>query len=83
MDLPETLTYASYFIAYNFPDKRIGYLSDIIDRLDNFNKLLEEFDFLIIPTWVSDYIPDSKVDLGNSIHTPLGEMSKRVVGVFT
>jgi putative sugar O-methyltransferase len=81
LDLPETLTYASYFIAYNFPDKRIGYLSDIIDRLDNFDKLLEEFDFLIIPTWVSDYIPDSKVDLVIDTYS-MGEMSKEYVEYY-
>jgi len=49
--------------------------------LDNFDKLLEEFDFLIIPTWVSDYIPDSKVDLVIDTYS-MGEMSKEYVEYY-
>jgi len=75
LDLPETLTYTSYFIAYNFEDKKIGYLSDIIDRLDSFEELIEEFDFLIIPPWVSRYIPDSSIDLVIDTYS-MGEMSR-------
>jgi putative sugar O-methyltransferase len=63
LDLPETLTYCSYFIAYNFPNKKIGYLSDIIDRLDKFDNITKEYDFLLIPPWVSPYIKDCSIDL--------------------
>ncbi len=76
LDLPETLIYASYFIAYNFPDKQIAYLSDIIDRLDSFNELIDEYDFILIPPWVSRYIPDSSIDLVIDTYS-LGEMSKQ------
>jgi len=75
LDLPETLTYASYFIAYNFPDKKIAYLSDIIDRLDEFDKLIVEYDFILIPPWVSPYIPNSSVDLVIDTYS-MSEMSK-------
>ncbi len=75
LDLPETLVYASYFIAYNFPDKKVAYLSDIIDRLDSFNELIDEYDFILIPPWVSRYIPDSSIDLVIDTYS-LGEMSK-------
>ena len=63
LDLPETLTYASYFIAYNFPDKKVAYLSDIIDRLGEFDAVMEEYDFILIPPWVSKYIPNDSIDL--------------------
>ncbi len=75
LDLPETLVYASYFIAYNFPDKKIAYLSDIIDRLDSFNELIDEYDFIVIPPWVSRYIPNSSIDLVIDTYS-LSEMSK-------
>jgi len=75
LDLPETLTYASYFIAYNFPDKKIAYLSDIIDRLDEFDRLIVEYDFILIPPWVSPYIPNSSVDLVIDTYS-MSEMSK-------
>jgi len=75
LDLPETLTYASYFIAYNFPDKKIAYLSDIIDRLDEFDRLIVEYDFILIPPWVSPHIPNSSVDLVIDTYS-MSEMSK-------
>ena len=81
LDLPETLVYASYFIAYNFPDKKVAYLSDIIDRLDSFNELIDEYDFILIPPWVSRYIPDSSIDLVIDTYS-LGEMSKSYVKYY-
>ncbi len=75
LDLPETLTYASYFIEYNFPDKKVALLSDIIDRLNSFDKLLNEYDFILIPPWVSSYIPNNSVDLVIDTSS-LAEMSK-------
>jgi putative sugar O-methyltransferase len=75
LDLPETLTYCSYFIAYNFPDKKIAYLSDIIDRLDEFETIIKEYDFIIIPPWVSPYIPKSSIDLVIDTYS-MSEMSK-------
>ncbi len=75
LDLPETLTYTSYFIAYNFPDKKVAYLSDIMDRLDAFDELMEEYDFILIPPWVTKYIPDSSIDLVIDTYS-MAEMSK-------
>jgi len=63
LDLPETLTYAGYFIEYSCPDKKIAHLSDIIDRLDEFDSLVKEYDFILIPPWVIGYISASSVDL--------------------
>ncbi|SFV66889.1 hypothetical protein MNB_SV-12-1260 [hydrothermal vent metagenome] len=75
LDLPETLTYCSYFIAYNFPNKKVAYLSDIIDKLDKFDTLIEKYDFILIPPWVSKYIPNSSVDLVIDTYS-MSEMSK-------
>lgn len=75
LDLPETLTYTSYFIAYNFPDKKIAYLSDIMDRLEDFEALIAEYDFILIPPWVTQYIPDNSMDLVIDTYS-MSEMSK-------
>jgi len=75
LDLPETLTYCSYFIEYNFPNKKIAYLSDIIDRLDDFDNIVKEYDFILIPPWVSPYIKDVTVDLVIDTYS-MSEMSK-------
>jgi putative sugar O-methyltransferase len=63
LDLPETLILSSYFIKYNFPDKKIALLDDIVDRLDQFEKLINEYDFIIIPPSVTKNIPDKSIDL--------------------
>ena len=75
LDLPETLTYASYFIAYNFPNQKIAYLSDIVDRLDSFDELIREHDFILIPPWVAKYIPKNSIDLVIDTYS-MSEMSK-------
>lgn len=75
LDLPETLTYAGYFIEYSCPDKKIAHLSDIIDRLDEFDSLVEEYDFILIPPWVISYISDSTVDLVIDTYS-MSEMSE-------
>ena len=63
VDLPETLLITSYFIEQNFPNKRIALLSDIIDRLDEFDQLVLEYDFIIVPPYVVEKIPNESVDL--------------------
>ena len=63
VDLPETLLLTSYFIEYNFPDKKVALLSDIIDRVDEFESLVMEYDFIVIPPSVVEKIPDESVNL--------------------
>ena len=50
-------------------------MDDIINQLDRFDELLEEYDFILIPPWVSPYIPNSSVDLVIDTSS-LAEMSK-------
>ena len=63
IDLPETLLLTSYYIKHNFPDKKIALLSDISDRLDEFDSLFLEYDFIIVPPSVVEKIPSAGVDL--------------------
>jgi len=81
VDLPETLLLTSYFIELNFPNKKIALLSDINDRLDVFDDLVQEYDFIIVPPSVVEQIPSSSVDLViNS--ASLGFMEKDYVNYY-
>jgi len=63
IDLPETLLLTSYYIKDNFPNKKIALLDDIIARLDQFEHLVMEYDFIIIPPSIFELIPENSIDL--------------------
>jgi len=63
VELNEMACFGSYFLKYTFPDKKVATYIDIVDRLDNFQELIEEYDFIIIPTWLIKAIPNEFVDL--------------------
>jgi len=63
LDLPETLFLTAYYLKYNFPNKKIALLEDIYPHLNNLEDFIKEYDFIIIPPFVLDYIKDKTVDL--------------------
>jgi len=63
LDLPETLFLTAYYLRYNFPNKKIALLADIYPYLDNLDEVIAEYDFIIIPPFVLDYIKDKSIDL--------------------
>ncbi len=63
LDLPETLVLTSYFIKYNFPKLKIALLEDIIDNLNDFDRIIKEYDFIIIPPSILTFVKDESVDL--------------------
>jgi putative sugar O-methyltransferase len=63
LDLPETLFLTAYYLKYNFPNKKIALLEDIYPHLDRFDELVEEYDFMVIPPFVLEYIASKSVDL--------------------
>ena len=63
LDLPETLFLTAYYLKYNFPNKKIALLEDIYPHLDNLDEIIEEYDFIIIPPFVLDYIKSKSIDL--------------------
>lgn len=81
VDLPETLLLTSYFIAYNFPNKRVALLSDIADCLDAFEDLVLEYDFIIVPPVVVEKIPADFIDLVMN-SASLGFMEKEYVNYY-
>lgn len=63
VELEEMACFGSYFLQYCFPNKKIATLVDILDRLENFEALTQEYDFIILPTWGISYIANESVDL--------------------
>lgn len=63
LDLPETLFLTAYYLKYNFPNKKIALLEDIYPYLDNLDEVIRNYDFIIIPPFVLDYLKDQSVDL--------------------
>lgn len=63
VDLPETLILTAYYIKYNFPNKKIALLEDIENNLENFNEIILEYDFVIVPPIILDYITEKSIDL--------------------
>ncbi len=63
VDLPEVIVFAAYYIKYQFPHKKIALLEDIIDTKEDFQHLMQEYDFIILPAQAVDLIPAKCVDL--------------------
>lgn len=63
VDLPETLMLTAYYLKYNFPDKKIALLEDVVSNLDNFNNFILDYDFVIVPPFILNYIEKESIDL--------------------
>ncbi len=63
VELEEMASFGAYFLHYTFPNKKVATYVDIVERLNNFPQLVEEYDFIIIPTWIIKKIPNLFVDL--------------------
>jgi putative sugar O-methyltransferase len=81
VDLPETLMLTAYYIKYNFPHKKIALLEDIIDDLENFNEIILEYDFVIVPPFILEYIDKKSVDLVMNVAS-LAFMSKEYLDYY-
>ncbi len=75
LDLPETLLLTAYYLKDNFPNKKIALLEDIYPNLDNLDEIIRDYDFILIPPFVLNYLKDKSVDLVMNT-TSLGFMSK-------
>lgn len=81
IDLPETLVLTAYYIKYNFPNKKIALLEDLYENLDNLHEVLEEYDFIILPPFVLDYLKDESIDLVINVAS-LGFMSQEYLDYY-
>ena len=78
-DLPELLAVQTYYIYNTFPDSKILYLKDILERGDKvFN---EDFDFIILPGWMIDQVPDKFIDLVINMRSMM-EMPLNIINFY-
>ena len=78
-DLPELLTVQTYYIYNAFPESKILYLKDILERG---NKVFyEDFDFIILPGWMIDQVPDKFIDLVINMRSMM-EMSLNIIAFY-
>jgi len=78
-DLPELLAVQTYYIYNAFPESKILYLKDILERG---NKVFyEDFDFIILPGWMIDQVPDKFIDLVINMRSMM-EMSLSIIDFY-
>jgi putative sugar O-methyltransferase len=63
VELNEMGCFGATFLKQAFPDKKIALYHDIKDRLDRFDEITTEYDFIILPTWAIHLIPNHSVNL--------------------
>jgi len=63
VELNEMSCFGAYFLQSAFADKKVATYVDIKDRLDDFGTLVQEYDFIVLPTWCVKDIPSEFVDL--------------------
>ena len=72
VDLPETLVFTDVYLRLNFPELRIGYISEPTNIDLGY---LHRFDFLLVPNNLIDNLRGLKVDLAINIAS-FGEMTQ-------
>ncbi len=63
VELNEMGCFGATFLKQAFPDKKIALYHDVKDRLEAFEELTQEYDFIILPTWAIHLIPNDSVNL--------------------
>ncbi len=63
VELSEMSVFGAYFLKYAFNDKKVATIADILDRTDDFESLINEYDFIILPAWAISKLPNEFVDL--------------------
>jgi len=78
-DLPEPCSVQAYYIQSTYPNSKILYLKDLLERGDKVFD--EEFDFMILPGWMIDKIPDKYIDLIINMRSMM-EMSLPIIDFY-
>jgi putative sugar O-methyltransferase len=81
VDLPETLMLTAYYIKYNFPNKKIALLEDVVENLENFNEFILDYDFVIVPPFILKHIKQQHIDLVINVAS-LAFMSKEYLNYY-
>ena len=79
IDLPETIVIQTYYLNSEFPNAKFLYLSDLKKYKE---KILDiDFDFLILPYWEIEAIPNKLIDLIINIRSMM-EMTKKTIAFY-
>ena len=79
IDLPETAVIQTYYLNSEFPNAKFLYLSDLKKYKE---KILDiDFDFLILPYWEIEAIPDKLINLIINIRSMM-EMTKETITFY-
>ena len=77
LDIPEVLLVASFALAVHFPSMRLGFMDDVLNG-DVSAEKLRSYDFVFLPHWAIERLPDFLADL--TINTgSLAEMDADIV----
>ena len=78
-DLPELLAVQTYYIYNIFPNSKTLFLKDFLERG---NKIFyEDFDFIILPGWMIDQVPDKFIDVIINMRSMM-EMSLKIIDFY-
>jgi len=78
-DLPELSSVQTYYIYNAFPGSKILYLKDMLERGDKI--FYEDFDFIILPGWMIDQVPDKFIDIVINMRSMM-EMSLNIIDFY-
>lgn len=81
LDLPETLLLASFYIASNFPQARIGTISDFSQDTVFDAQKIKSYDFILLPWWYIERLMPSTVDSYFNFFS-MQEMTKEFVDYY-
>ena len=78
-DLPELSAVQTYYLNLEFPDAKILYYKDLLDEESSiFNS---DFDFLILPGWMIDKVPEKYIDVAINIRSMM-EMNQKTIQYY-
>jgi putative sugar O-methyltransferase len=75
IDFPEQLLYAHYYLRSVFKDAKIATFSDIKDLKVITRAVIQSFDFVLVPCYMSEKLQKGSVDVVTNFAS-LGEMSR-------
>jgi hypothetical protein len=75
IDFPEQLLYAEYYLRNVFTDAKIATFKDIKDLDVITQKFIKSFDFVLVPTYLTEKLKGGSVDVVTNFAS-LGEMTK-------
>ena len=78
-DLPELSAVQTYYLNTEFPDAKVFYYRDLLDKGSSIFDL--DFDFLILPGWMMDSVPEKYIDVVINMRSMM-EMKQKTIQYY-